>query len=133
MNSIIGNKYMDIFNDLNIEVSKKLNGEYSVDINLPSPWGHIGATVMVGDIQYSKSISIVNQLSEIRLNALESFRLKGLSAGYISADTPAGDRRMIASDQNGIDVKDIDYIRYKGRFFILCHFPIANEEFIKMF
>ena len=32
----------------------------------------------------------------------------------------------------GIEVKDIEYISYKGRFFILCHFPIANEEFIKM-
>ena len=32
----------------------------------------------------------------------------------------------------GIEVKDIDYIMYKGRFFILCHFPIANEEFINM-
>lgn len=32
----------------------------------------------------------------------------------------------------GIEVKDIEYISYKGRFFILCHFPIANEEFINM-
>lgn len=32
----------------------------------------------------------------------------------------------------GIEVKDIDYISYKGRFFILCHFPIASEEFINM-
>lgn len=34
--------------------------------------------------------------------------------------------------ENGIEVKDIDYISYKGRFFILCHFPIASEEFINM-
>lgn len=34
--------------------------------------------------------------------------------------------------ERGIEVKDIDYISYKGRFFILCHFPIANEEFINM-
>lgn len=40
--------------------------------------------------------------------------------------------RIKIYEENGIDVKDIDYIRYKGRFFILCHFPIANEEFIKM-
>jgi calcineurin-like phosphoesterase family protein len=32
----------------------------------------------------------------------------------------------------GIEVKDLDYISYKGRFFILCHFPIDNKEFIKM-
>lgn len=34
--------------------------------------------------------------------------------------------------ERGIEVKDIDYISYKGRFFILCHFPIANEEFVNM-
>lgn len=32
----------------------------------------------------------------------------------------------------GIEVKDIAYIPYKGRFFICCHFPITNEEFIRM-
>lgn len=32
----------------------------------------------------------------------------------------------------GIDVQDIAYLTYKGRFFILCHFPIASEEFINM-
>ena len=34
--------------------------------------------------------------------------------------------------QHGIIVKDIDFITYKGRYFIMCHFPIANDEFIKM-
>lgn len=29
----------------------------------------------------------------------------------------------------GIEVKDIDYITYKGITFILCHYPIVNEEF----
>lgn len=32
----------------------------------------------------------------------------------------------------GIEVHDIYYLPYKGRYFILCHFPIASEEFIKM-
>ena len=40
--------------------------------------------------------------------------------------------RIKIYEAHGIDVKDIDYIKYKGRFFILCHFPIANDEFIKM-
>lgn len=31
-----------------------------------------------------------------------------------------------------IEVKDIVYIPYKGRFFIGCHFPMTNEEFIRM-
>jgi len=32
----------------------------------------------------------------------------------------------------GIEVKDIDYIRYKGRFFILNHFPNESKDFMKM-
>lgn len=32
----------------------------------------------------------------------------------------------------GIEIKDIDYISYKGRFFILCHFPMQNKEFAEM-
>ena len=32
----------------------------------------------------------------------------------------------------GIEIHDIAYIPYKGRFFILCHFPIASQEFIDM-
>ena len=32
----------------------------------------------------------------------------------------------------GIEVKDIAYIPYKGRFFVCCHFPIASPEFINM-
>lgn len=35
-------------------------------------------------------------------------------------------------ESKGITVKDIEYISYKGRFFILCHFPIASEEFMQM-
>ena len=40
--------------------------------------------------------------------------------------------RIKLYEENGIDVKDIDYIRYKDRFFILCHFPIMNDEFSQM-
>lgn len=32
----------------------------------------------------------------------------------------------------GIEVKELDYINYKGRFFILCHFPNNSEEFVRM-
>lgn len=31
MDTVVGNKYLDIFNNLNIEVSKKLEGEYTVE------------------------------------------------------------------------------------------------------
>lgn len=33
---------------------------------------------------------------------------------------------------NKIVVKDIDHFAYKGLYFILCHFPIVNEEFQRL-
>lgn len=44
-------------------------------------------------------------------------------------DTP---NRIAIYKQHGIEVKDIDYLSYHGKFFILCHFPIASPEFIQM-
>lgn len=41
-------------------------------------------------------------------------------------------KRIELFKECGIIVKDIAYITYKGRFFILCHFPIASPEFIDM-
>lgn len=35
-------------------------------------------------------------------------------------------------EKNGVEVHDIFYLPYKGRFFIFCHFPISNEEFMRM-
>lgn len=40
--------------------------------------------------------------------------------------------RIKKYQEYGIEVKNIDYLEYKGRFFILCHFPIENQEFYKM-
>lgn len=40
--------------------------------------------------------------------------------------------RIKIYEEHGIEVKDLEYIKYKGRFFILCHFPIASEEFMRM-
>lgn len=40
--------------------------------------------------------------------------------------------RMNVFKAYGIEIKDIEYLSYRGRFFILCHFPIENEEFMKM-
>ena len=31
-----------------------------------------------------------------------------------------------------IEVKDIDHFQYKGKYFIVCHFPIISEEFYNM-
>lgn len=44
-------------------------------------------------------------------------------------DTPA---RIQKYKEHGIDVRDIYYLKYKGRFFIFCHFPLFNEEFFRM-
>lgn len=41
-------------------------------------------------------------------------------------------KRIKMYKEMGIEVHDIYYLPYKGRYFILCHFPIASEEFIKM-
>lgn len=41
-------------------------------------------------------------------------------------------KRIAMYQELGIEVHDIYYLPYKGRYFILCHFPIASEEFIKM-
>lgn len=41
-------------------------------------------------------------------------------------------KRIEMYKEMGIEVHDIYYLPYKGRYFILCHFPIASEEFIKM-
>lgn len=40
--------------------------------------------------------------------------------------------KLAIYEKLGVEIKDIAYIPYKGRYFICCHFPIANEEFIRM-
>lgn len=40
--------------------------------------------------------------------------------------------RMKIYEAHGIDIHDIAYIQYKGRYFILCHFPNESQEFVRM-
>lgn len=40
--------------------------------------------------------------------------------------------RLAVYEEWGIEVKDIEYLPYKGRYFVMCHFPIASKEFIDM-
>ena len=40
--------------------------------------------------------------------------------------------RMKIYEERGIDIHDIAYIQYKGRYFILCHFPNESAEFVRM-
>ena len=41
-------------------------------------------------------------------------------------------KRLEAFKEIGIEVHDIFYLPYKGKYFIMCHFPIASKEFIDM-
>ena len=40
--------------------------------------------------------------------------------------------RMKIYETRGIDIHDIAYVQYKGRYFVLCHFPNESEEFVRM-
>lgn len=40
--------------------------------------------------------------------------------------------RMKIYEARGIDIHDIAYVPYKGRYFVLCHFPNESEEFVRM-
>lgn len=42
-----------------------------------------------------------------------------------------GSRRKIY-EECGIQIKDIDYLSYKGKYFILSHMPISNSEYTAM-
>ena len=41
-------------------------------------------------------------------------------------------KRIELYKAHGIEVHDIYYLPLRGRFFVFCHFPIENEEFIRM-
>lgn len=41
-------------------------------------------------------------------------------------------KRRKIYEKHGIEIRDISYLPYKGRFFVMCHFPIASEEFMEM-
>lgn len=43
-----------------------------------------------------------------------------------------GNKRLKIYEKYGIEIKDICYLSYKGRYFVMCHFPIASEEFMEM-
>ena len=74
-------------------------------------------------------------LGDFIMGGLEAGRdcLKRLNGRIIlirgNHDNP---RRIGMYKELGIEVHDIFYLPYKGRFFIMCHFPIASEEFMRM-
>lgn len=78
------------------------------------------------------TVYVLGDLSMGRVEAAIEY-IKRLNGKIIlirgNHDTP---KRIEAYKEIGIEVHDIFYLPYKGRYFILCHFPIANEEFIRM-
>lgn len=47
-------------------------------------------------------------------------------------DTPAKQAIYSEYPDKIVEMKEVAYIRYKGLFFVLCHFPLTNEAFLKM-
>ena len=74
-------------------------------------------------------------LGDLAMGTIEASRecIKRLKGKIIlirgNHDSP---KRIAMYKELGIEVHDIYYLPYKGRYFLLCHFPIASEEFIKM-
>ena len=82
-----------------------------------------------------KPVDTVYVLGDLAMGKLEDSRecIKRLNGKIIlirgNHDTKS---RLAMYQELGIEVHDIYYLPYKGRWFIMCHFPIASEEFIKM-
>lgn len=82
-----------------------------------------------------KPADTVYVLGDLAMGKLEDSRecIKRLNGKIIlirgNHDTKS---RLAMYQELGIEVHDIYYLPYKGRWFIMCHFPIASEEFIKM-
>lgn len=85
--------------------------------------------------QRVKPEDTVYVLGDMAMGTIEASRdcIKRLNGKIIlirgNHDTPA---RIAMYKELGIEVHDIYYRQYKGRFFIMCHFPIQSDEFVKM-
>ncbi len=67
MDTVIGNKYIDIFNNLDIEVSKKLEGEYDVD-EIIETFGKFFFNKMFLDITSIKNYKDMDNLKKLSMN-----------------------------------------------------------------
>lgn len=76
---------------------------------------------ILGDLcmgQVSEAAALVNRLKGKKILVRGNHDTKG--------------RIKVYEEECGIEVHDIYYLPYKGRFFIMCHFPIDSKEFIDM-
>lgn len=67
MNTVIFNKYADVLNTLNVEVSKKLEGEYTVD-EIISTFGNYFFNKMFLDITAIKDYKDITNLQKLSMN-----------------------------------------------------------------
>lgn len=67
MNTVIGNKYLDVFNNLDIEVSKKLEGEYTVD-EIIDTFGNFFFNRMFLDITSIKDYKDISNLKKLSMS-----------------------------------------------------------------
>ncbi len=67
MDSVVGNKYLDIFSGLNIEVSKKLEGEYDVE-EIISTFNNFFFNKMFLDITAIKNYKDMSNLQKLSMN-----------------------------------------------------------------
>ena len=67
MNAVIGNKYLDVFNNLDIEVSKKLEGQYDVE-EIISAFSNYFFNKMFLDITSINDYKDISNLQKLSMN-----------------------------------------------------------------
>ena len=67
MDTVVGNKYLDVFNNLDIEVSKKLEGVYTVDEIIKS-FSNFFFNRMFLDITSIKDYKDISNLKELSMS-----------------------------------------------------------------
>lgn len=66
MNTVVGNKYIDVLNELNIEVSKKLEGEYTIE-EIISTFNNFFFNRMFLDITSIKNYKDISNLQKLSM------------------------------------------------------------------
>ena len=79
-----------------------------------------GIVYHLGDLCMGKAEDIPNILERLNGHII-----------LIRGNHDYGKRRKIY-EECGVEIKDIDYISYKGMYFVLSHIPIGNEEYMEM-
>lgn len=79
-----------------------------------------GIVYHLGDLCMGKAEDIPNILKRLNGHII-----------LVRGNHDYGKRRKIY-EECGVEIRDIDYISYKGMYFVLSHIPIGNEEYMEM-